>query len=343
MTNVSNMYFGLSRLPPPSAPPRRSSRRSPERPGPLSEPPSRAHRLGRRIVVLPAAAVVAALAATVAAVPVRGIRAERRWRVGPLLVRRRRAVGRAARAGSRAWSVAAAVGRAWRTARPAGPGRSTSRGWGLAEGDGGRALPTAPVLAGAGRCGGAGRRHRCRVDRRVGLGRDDAVQGGRRVQRADRLSGCAVAAAGRRRRVVAGCGAGWRWRGAGRRAGGACCSGAGRGPGGAGLVRVLGVGRDAALVWRERGGGVTALRRARVDGAGRAALAVFRRADGDRDLDRAAHPAGERLGDRRAQPGLDDVAGERVGHGEQRGVLDDRAQPGQPEVGTLLGGDDLVR
>src|SRR5947209_8012195 len=64
---------------------------------------------------------------------------------------------------------------------------------------------------------------------------------------------------------------------------------------------------------------------------------------GDRHLDRPPETAGQRLGDRRAQLGLDDVAGERVRDGDQRGVLDDRAQPGQPQVGPLLGRDDPVR
>ena len=64
--------------------------------------------------------------------------------------------------------------------------------------------------------------------------------------------------------------------------------------------------------------------------------------DRDRDLDGPAEVPGQRLGDRRAQLGLDDVAGERVRHGEQRGVLDDGPQAGQPEVGALLRRHDLV-
>ena len=75
---------------------------------------------------------------------------------------------------------------------------------------------------------------------------------------------------------------------------------------------------------------------------GRRAAAVLRRPHGDRDLDRPAQPAGQRVGDRRAQPGLDHVPGEGVGHREQSGVLDDRPQPGQPEVRPLLRRDDLV-
>ncbi len=79
-----------------------------------------------------------------------------------------------------------------------------------------------------------------------------------------------------------------------------------------------------------------------VDRSRAGAGAVLGGAHGDRDLDLAAEPAAERLGDGRAQPRLDHVTGEGVRDGEQSGVLDDRAEAGQPEVGTLLGGDDLV-
>jgi hypothetical protein len=78
---------------------------------------------------------------------------------------------------------------------------------------------------------------------------------------------------------------------------------------------------------RDAAGGVRGLRRRG---------AILGRAHRDGHLDGPAQPPGERFGDRRAQPGLDHIAGESVGHGQQSGVFDDRPQPGQPEVGALL-------
>jgi len=66
------------------------------------------------------------------------------------------------------------------------------------------------------------------------------------------------------------------------------------------------------------------LDRGAVDRAGQTG-AVFRRLHGDRDLDRTVQPAAQRLGDRRAQAGLDHVARERVRDGEQSCVLHDGA------------------
>ena len=99
-----------------------------------------------------------------------------------------------------------------------------------------------------------------------------------------------------------------------------------RGPPGSRTRRWVGVAAGHAVVDRSRAG----------------AGAVLGGAHGDRDLDLAAEPAAERLGDGRAQSRLDHVTGEGVRDGEQSGVLDDRPEAGQPEVGTLLGGDDLV-
>ena len=64
----------------------------------------------------------------------------------------------------------------------------------------------------------------------------------------------------------------------------------------------------------------------------------FIRAHCHGDLNGATEPAGQRVGDRRAHSRLDHVADVRVRNGDQRGVVDDPAEPGQPEVGPLLSG-----
>ncbi len=64
--------------------------------------------------------------------------------------------------------------------------------------------------------------------------------------------------------------------------------------------------------------------------------------DRHRHLDRAAEVPGQRLGDRGPQLRLDHVAGERVRHGQQRGVVEDRAENGETQVRPLLRRPDLV-
>ena len=153
-----------------------------------------------------------------------------------------------------------------------------------------------------------------------------AVAGGRRLARRRCVAGCCRAAEPRVRRAAAG--------GGGGTAGCWYCGS---------LVVRSAAGLRLPVSRREsaRPSWPAAPSDRAADGAG-SGRRVLGRPDGDRDLDRSAQPPGERLGDRRAQPGLDHVPGEGVRHGEQRGVLDDRPQPGQPEVRPLLRGDDLV-
>jgi hypothetical protein len=59
-----------------------------------------------------------------------------------------------------------------------------------------------------------------------------------------------------------------------------------------------------------------------------AVVAVVARLHGDGHADVAAELSGQRAGDHRAQPGLQQVLGELVGRGEQRGVLDEAERAG---------------
>ena len=61
-----------------------------------------------------------------------------------------------------------------------------------------------------------------------------------------------------------------------------------------------------------------------------------RRVDDDREVDRDAEVAGQRLADRPAQDPLDGVLGELARRGEQRGAVDEAERPGQAQEGALL-------
>ena len=105
---------------------------------------------------------------------------------------------------------------------------------------------------------------------------------------------------------------------------------------GTALRRTIIAGRD----WRSRHRDHGHHRGGRVQGTGLRHLVG--RPDRYRDLDGSAEMPGQRLGDGRAQLRLDDVAGERVRHAQQRGVVDDRAQRGQAEIRPALRRHDLV-
>ena len=55
----------------------------------------------------------------------------------------------------------------------------------------------------------------------------------------------------------------------------------------------------------------------------------------DRDLNRAAELLGQRVDDQRPELGLEVFLNERVGSGDQRGILYQAEGPGEPEPGEL--------
>ncbi len=71
--------------------------------------------------------------------------------------------------------------------------------------------------------------------------------------------------------------------------------------------------------------------------------AVVRWSYGDGHLHRPSEPPGQRLGDRRTHAGLDDISSKRIRHRHERGVLDEREEPGEAKVGALLRGGDPLR